>query len=147
MDKISKLEIQELLVTKFEQNEVFEAHVKLNDFLKKDKPKNRKDGNERTGLEAQVIDLYKEMEASDKSDSAPKIVVSADMICRVPMKARMDPSEVCAVNVRLDMLEEMMKKVLEKVNTIEEVKQQVEQVHVVQQQVQQQVGQHAQQQV
>ena len=62
MDKISKLEIQELLMTKFDQNEVFEAHVKVNDF------------------EAQVCDLYKEMELVDKSESAPKIVVSAEMI-------------------------------------------------------------------
>ena len=146
MDKISKLEILELLMAKFEQNEVFEAHTKLSDYMGKDKPKNRKDGNERTGLEAQVNDLVKEMEAVDKGDSAPKIVVAADMIHRIPMKARMDPSEVCAVNVRLEQLEEMMKKMIEKVDNVHgEVSQAVHKE--VQQVVQKELGQQVQRQV
>ena len=77
IEKISKREILEILNEKFEQKEVFEAHMKLSEFLGIEKPKNKKDGKDRTGLEAQVSDLFKEMEAVDKSDSAPKIVVAA----------------------------------------------------------------------
>ena len=108
----NRSDIIDMIVTSFKEDEIKSAKTELIEFV----GMNLSNAGHRDTAERSAAYLYaKELVALvyelDKENRMPKVVVSSDMLYKVPFgKKGLSPSEVVPISARMNNIEEMVKK-------------------------------------
>ena len=107
----TSVDILDLLVTSFTEEEILAAKTELIEMMSLVVPSGHRDTAERTAASLYSKELVTLVQELDKDNRLPKVVVSSDHLVRIPLgKVGLSPSDAVPISARMNDLEDTVKK-------------------------------------